>query len=146
MADQRHRMPQNRQKQEQRQSSVLDAEIREKMSELKNLSAKDIVFIAEEIGRKLKENGVKMTQIRKFLDGVRKIDVKFTSGEFFNEDSVILLKPKLAYVAGKHPNMKLLMDILNPAIDAANSYETFKKLVALIESIIAYHKYYGGGD
>jgi CRISPR-associated protein Csm2 len=39
------------------------------------------------------------------------------------------------------------MKVLDPAIDrGAKSYESFKKLLALIEGIVAYHRYYGGGD
>lgn len=118
-----------------------------KYVKLKDLPAEDLVSIADKMGSYLKNKGLKTSQIRKFLDGVRKIDSHFDRGKSFNRESVILLKPKLAYAAGRQASVKTLMEILDPAIDAgSDSYESFKKLVALIEGIVAYHKYYGGGD
>lgn len=142
---QHHRSQQGNQKGQQ-----LINEMKEKImryQKLKDMSAEEIVTIAEKMGKYLKEEDLKTTQIRRFLDGVRRIDMQFDKGKAFNKDSVILLKPKLAYAAGRQKSVKPLMDILEPAISAgAESYESFKKLVALIEGIIAYHKYYGGKD
>lgn len=113
----------------------------------KDIPAEELIMVANKMGNYLKNNGLKTTQIRRFLDGVRKIDAQFNRGEVFNKDRVILLKPKLAYAAGRQPAVKPLMEVLDPAIDRAiDSYESFKKLLALIEGILAYHKYYGGGD
>lgn len=136
------------QQQTQQQSPVAD--LKEKIKryqKLKDIPAEELISIAEKMGKYLKEMDLKTTQIRKFLDGVRKIDVQFNRGKDFNKDNVILLKPKLAYAAGRQHNVKPLMDILDPAITAgAESYESFKKLIALIEGIVAYHKFYGGKD
>jgi CRISPR-associated protein Csm2 len=128
-------------------------EIRKKLESyiaagLKNLSADELVNIAKKMGEYLKENGLKTTQIRKFLDSIRKIESQSDKGKKFNPDAVILLKPKLAYAAGRDWNrIKPLMEVLEPAITAGSKgYDDFKKLVALIEGIVAYHKYYGGQD
>lgn len=142
---------QQRPQQEPQQSNRLIEEIKRKIqeySELKNLPATELVSIADKMGKYLKDIGLKTNQIRRFFDGVRKIDVQFNRGRSFNRDNVILLKPKLAYAAGRQERtVKPLMEILNPAIDRAiDSYESFKRLLALIEGIVAYHKYYGGGD
>ncbi len=108
---------------------------------LKDISAEKIIAIGRDVGRILKDGNVKTTQIRKFLDAVRKIQIKF------DKDSVIMLKPKLAYTIGRHKNLKPLMQILDPAIDAgAKDEESFKKLVYLIETVVAYHRFYGGRD
>jgi len=57
------------------------------------------------------------------------------------------LRPKLAYLAGREHKLKPLMEVLDPAIKAgAQSKENFQKLVYLIESIVAYHRFYGGKD
>jgi len=118
-----------------------------KYQDLKDIPAEAIVEIASGLGKHLKEIDLKTTQIRKFLDWVRRIDGQFNKGKGFKKDSVILLKPKLAYSAGREPKVKPLMEVLDPAIIAgSNSYESFKKLLALIEAIISYHKFYGGGD
>jgi CRISPR-associated protein Csm2 len=57
------------------------------------------------------------------------------------------MKPKLAYAVGRNQDIKPLMDVLEPAITAGTkSYDDFKKLVALIEGIVAYHRYHDGKD
>lgn len=136
---------------EQRESPV--AEIKQKLQPyestgLKNLPADELVNIADKMGKFLESLDLKTTQVRRFLDGVRKIDALSDKGKKFNKDSVILLKPKLAYAAGRDKErIGPLMDVLEPAITAgAKTYEDFKRLVALIEGIMAYHKYYGGKD
>lgn len=113
--------------------------------ELSKLSADELVSIAEKVGKHLRDIGLKTTQIRRFLDGVRKIDNQFKADKSkFKGELVILLKPKLAYAA-REDKVKPLMKVLDPAIDrGAKSYESFKKLIALIEGILAYYKYYGG--
>jgi len=126
--------------------------IRQKLEGFKNIglskiSGEDLVNIAQEMGKTLKDRGLKTTQIRKFLDGMRKLEVQFKKGKDFNADSVILLKPKLAYAAGRNPEVRPLMDILEPAITAAGkTYQDFTKLLSLVEAIVAYHKFYGGSD
>ncbi|MGB9892079.1 type III-A CRISPR-associated protein Csm2 [Thermodesulfovibrio yellowstonii] len=114
-------------------------------SKLEDLPAEKVIDISEKLGDHLKIIGLKTSQIRKFLDGVRKLDNLFVRGKNFDKEQVILLKPKLAYAAGRQKEIKPLMEILGPAIDSgAKSYKSFKKLIALIEGIIAYHRYYGG--
>jgi len=114
---------------------------------LAKLPANTLVEIADKLGKHLKDNGLKTTQIRRFLDGVRKLDIQFSKGKKFSEDQVVLLKPKLAYAAGRHREVMPLMDVLQPAITAGSrSYSDFKRLLALIEAIVAYHKYHGGAD
>lgn len=110
------------------------------LERLSNLSAKRIVEIGEEVGRDLSFD-IKTTQIRKFLDAVRRIQAKFDS------DQVILLRPKLAYLVGREKKLKPLMAVLDPAImSASNDRNSFQKLVYFIESIVAYHRFYGGKD
>lgn len=143
---------QNRQQRGPEKASPVEA-IKQKIKTyetkgLKELPAEELIKIADEMGRYLKELDLKTTQIRRFLDGVRRIDVNSDKGKNFNPDLVILLKPKLAYAAGRDSKkIKPLMDVLEPAITAgAKSYADFKKLIALIEGIVAYHKFYGGKD
>lgn len=114
---------------------------------LSKLSGEELVDIAQEMGRFLKNNGLKTSQVRRFLDGMRRIDVQFDKGKDFVPDNVILLKPKLAYAAGRNAAVRPLMDVLEPAITAAGrTYDDFKKLLSLVEAIVAYHKFFGGND
>jgi CRISPR-associated protein Csm2 len=117
-----------------------------KSSGLNNLSGDDLVDISSKMGGYLSRI-LKTTQIRRFLDGIRKLDSQFDRGNNFNKDLVILMKPKLAYAVGRNQDIKPLMEVLEPAITAgAKTYNDFKKLVALIEGIVAYHRYHGGRD
>lgn len=140
-------MPDQRQQNQQQNKEIAEMakEKINKCNHLKDMPAEDIVDIADKMGGLLSRS-LKINQIRKFFDGIRRIDNQFERGRSFNRDKVILLKPKLAYAAGRQQNVRDLMEVLNPAIDKVNSYECFKKLVALIEGIVAYHKYYGGRD
>lgn len=101
--------------------------------------------------------GIKVNQIRRFLDAVRRIEARLKeskskeskSKEITEEikGSIILLRPKLAYAAGREEKIKPLMNVLDPAIKSgAESKENFEKLLRLIEGIIAYHRYYGGSN
>ncbi len=147
MADQRQQHRHGHQSQKE-QSPV--QEIKQKLQAFKstglnNLPADELVTISDKMGKYLRQIGLKTSQIRRFLDGVRRIEVQSDKGKNFNPESVILLKPKLAYAAGRTDKAKPLMEVLEPAISASGKdYKDFKKLLALIEGIMAYHKYYGG--
>ena len=138
------------------------------LANLESVSIDRIVEIADEVGfflvkgKYLKNNkpdsmGIKVNQIRRFLDAVRRIEARLKeskskeskSKEITEEikGSIILLRPKLAYAAGREEKIKPLMNVLDPAIKSgAESRENFEKLLRLIEGIIAYHRYHGGSN
>lgn len=60
------------------------------------------------------------------------------------EVDVVLLKPKLAYAAARQKAAKPLSEVMSAAINKVYTTNDFKRLVQLIESIIAYHKAEGG--
>ncbi len=122
--------------------------------DLSKVDAKKIVEIADDVGRRLGKRGehcrdaidLKVNQIRRFLDAARRIESEIKSKSFDEvKDSIILLRPKLAYAAGRESKVRPLMNVLDPAIKSgAHSRENFEKLLRLIEGIIAYHRFYGG--
>lgn len=129
------------------------------LANLERVSIDRIVKIADEVGSflvngKYADNksegsmGIKVSQIRRFLDAVRRIEAGLKKGDFEQiKGSIILLRPKLAYAAGREKKIKPLMNVLDPAIKSgAESRENFEKLLRLIEGIIAYHRYYGGSN
>jgi CRISPR-associated protein Csm2 len=136
----------------------------EKLRNLSNVSAMEIVEISKSVGEflasgsylqregdnKTRSMGVKVSQIRRFLDAIRRIENELKSKDYDQaKDSVILLRPKLAYAAGRQEAVKALMYILDPAIQSAAQSDTadnFNKLLRLIEGIIAYHRLNGGKD
>lgn len=65
-----------------------------------------------------------------------------------NPDSLPHIRPKLAYVAGRANNDELrtliyLLDLLAVRVDDKAKLKNYK---SFFESVIAYHKYYGGND
>lgn len=127
---------------------ILD-EFKHDLKDLEKTGMDRLVEIAETTGKQLCETRLKMNQIRRFLDGVRRIESELKSKADFRQvqDSIILLRPKLAYAAGKEPKVKPLMEVLDPAIKSgAKSRENFEKLLRLIEGIVAYHRFHGGGN
>ena len=124
-------------------------------SELRNLKAVKpdrLVQIADQAGKELRP--IKMNQIRRFLDGVRRLESKQKGSQAHVADlqaDLHMLRPKLAYAVGRadqreKPHFVALMNILDPAIQAAaeDPKECFDKLLRLVEGIIAYHRFHGG--
>lgn len=147
---QRHQHGQGQRRYETQHDSPV-SEIKREISsygKLEDLPAEKLVEMADKLGLHLKNIGLKTNQIRRFLDSTRKLDNQFSRGKSFDKELVILLKPRLAYAAGRQRDkVGPLMEVLSPAIDrAAHSYKSFKKLLAMLEGIVAYHKFYGGGE
>ena len=115
------------------------------------LSADVLVNQAEILGRFLATNGeekdrLKTTQIRKFLDTVNTIKGRGAQGEDYYKNQCILLKPKLAYAAGRQSAVKPLMKVLEPCIDKVKNEKDFTHFHRFVEAIVAYHRYHGGQD
>ena len=111
--------------------------------------AEKLVCRAEEMGKQLGSDGVnlKTTQIRKFLDAVNAIKSKGPQekdGDY--RTHCILLKPRLAYAAGRQQEVKPLMTVLEPCIDKVEGKEDFEHFHRFVEAIVAYHRYHGGKD
>lgn len=119
------------------------------LGDLSKVKMDRLVEIARETGEQLFSQKLKMNQIRRFLDGVRRIESELKGKVAFEQiqDEIVLLRPKLAYAAGREAKVKPLMNVLDPAIKSgAQSRENFNKLLRLIEGIVAYHRYYGGSN
>ena len=122
------------------------------ISALKTFSALEVdrlVDLAGKLGDCLANRiHLKTSQIRKFLDAVNEIKSEGTQGkeaDFFRS-RCMLLKPKLAYAAGRQEEVKPLMAVLVPCIDRIHSKGDFTRFYQFVESIIAYHRYHGGHD
>ncbi len=124
------------------------SEFKRELSDLKQVSMERLVEIADTVGSRISHE-VKMNQIRRFLDGARKVEAEMKRSGRFDQvkDRVVLLRPKLAYAAGRHEKVKPLAELLDTAVtSAAKSEENFMKFLRLMEGIIAYHRFYGGRD
>ena len=70
----------------------------QKMDYLAAVDNKDLVQWADNLARIVKDAGLKTSQIRKFLDGVRKVDlqIKRRDKDISAEQAAVLLKVHLA--------------------------------------------------
>jgi len=122
------------------------------LDQMSSMGAEELVQAADEMGKYLagkpdKSTQLKTSQIRKFLDAVRRIKTDATRAESYPYRQMsMFLKPQLAYAAGRNKAVTPLLDMLSPGVDKVSTREDFLTLYKLVESIIAYHKYHGGRD
>jgi CRISPR-associated protein Csm2 len=115
---------------------------------IKNGLDKDAITFSENFGRNLAEAKLSTNQIRNVFGEVRRIQLKGKSNGFDSE--VLLLKPKLAYSKARNKSAEPLQKVLSKGIDAIfedspeNKYQRFENFANFFESILAYHKAYGG--
>ncbi len=122
-------------------------------NDLSALNPEDIDSISENFGYKLadRREGIKTNQVRNIFSTVLSLRTKLKTEKDFTEDihnDLVLIKPKLAYAAGRQRNVRPLYDLLSQGITATvNSKDQVKGLenfIQLVESIVAYHKFHGG--
>lgn len=96
---------------------------------------------------------IRTNQIRNFFSGIIRIKQAYEkSNKQWEkiEPQVQLLKPALAYAAGRQKAVKPFKDFIEPEIDAllksSDKNKALENFFVLIESFIAYHKFYGGKD
>lgn len=119
------------------------------LERLKEWDAADLVERANAIGGDLSR---KMTtsQIRNFLDEVNRIHAETQGrGAEFNSSRVILLKPLLAYSAGRETGdkrevLKSFAELFSAAADKVQDASDFKHFVDFTRAVVAYHRFYGG--
>jgi len=79
------------------------------------------------------------SQIRNVLDEIQKMPEKE-----FDENRLQLLRPKLAYAAGRHgKKVREFQKLLDRVIQLTEK-KNFKNFKYFVEAIVAYHRYYGG--
>jgi CRISPR-associated protein Csm2 len=119
------------------------------LERLKEWDTADLVRRANEIGGDLSR---KMTtsQIRNFLDEVNRIHAESQGrGAEFDSSRGILLKPLLAYSAGRETGnkrevLKSFAELFSAAADKVQDASDFKPFVDFTRAVVAYHRFYGG--
>lgn len=134
---------QGRRQREQQQTSSLVSNA--ELDQILAGDAQTLVKVSERLGRDF-VNGLSTSQIRNIFGEVKRLQMR---GEFDQQASreLILLKPKLAYQAGRHNTTKVpeLAKVLSEAIDRVGSDQRrFENFVDFFEAILAYHKAHGG--
>ncbi|MBD3211387.1 MAG: type III-A CRISPR-associated protein Csm2 [Candidatus Lokiarchaeota archaeon] len=102
-----------------------------------------IVDVSEDIGKQTSGRyGVTTNQIRRIFG-----DLKRYQYREFDPDKIQLIRPKLAYTFSRHnryQGIDLLLGTIDYLIDKVKTGDQFTNIVNLFESILAYHKKYGG--
>ena len=119
-----------------------------KLEHMKEMSPDAIVGSGDTLGRFLASRvRLKTNQIRRFLDAVGRIRAQSaTQPATAFRECAMLLKPHLAYAAGRHDEVKPLMIALGPCMDRVWDREDFVGLTRFLDCILAYHRFYGGRD
>lgn len=108
---------------------------------------RNMVEFADSKGKFMACNGLTNSKIRSIYGEIKRIQMGFED----NKNSFFLLKPKVAYAYGRDNKneglhlFKLIFDRAYNDVDTTKP-QTFYNFCNLIESILAYHKYYGGKD
>lgn len=103
----------------------------------------ETVEFSDQLGKFIKENGLSSSQIRNVFGEIKRIQMKGFDTE---KASFYLLKPKIAYAAKRQNDigittLKKYFDLAHQEVTDARTYQNF---VDFFESILAYHKAYGG--
>lgn len=106
----------------------------------------DMINFSDKAGKYMAENGLTNSKIRSIYGEIKRIQM----GNFENERaSFLLLRPKVAYAFGRDDKnkglelFKIIFDEVAIKVADKNSYINFCNL---FESILAFHKSYGGKD
>lgn len=126
------------------------------MDNIATMSAAELVRRAEETAVQLTRDKLKTGQIRNFYSAITRMRTDFALADekTVNDElrrDITMLKPKIAYAAGRQTAVRATFyPFVKGAIDGIekSNYDprAVKNFFQLIESVVAYHKFYGGAD
>jgi len=106
------------------------------------------IDFCDEFGKFLTKQDLSTSQIRNVFGEIKRIQMKGFESE---KTAFLLLKPKMSYAVSREGKggLKELSKVFNKAYDAVdtesdNGTTHFNNLVDFMESVLAYHKAYGG--
>ncbi len=122
------------------------------MNNIAQMSPEEIVKEAENVALQLAtKDRVKTGQIRNFYSGITRMRTEYVTAGFSPKVALQLsmLKPKLAYAAGRQLAVKAtfypkLRDAVDGVLSAEDKDRALENFFMYVESIVAYHKFYGG--
>ena len=126
--------------------------------DLSTIEPEELNRRGEKLGEQLNKDGIKTNQIRNLYSTIHRIRVRASppNSDINIEDinrRLIFLKPKLAYASGRQSELEPLRKLLVSAIDSVvkntdrEKHEKAREnFFILMESIVAYHKFYGGEE
>lgn len=122
------------------------------MSEYSPKTFADIGGDADIIAKSIKDKDLKATQLRKFFDELKQIELQLNEdGSTWSdvERKFYMIKPMLAYAKGRgliSDDFFKLMTVCMKKIDVQGTEQkdNYNVFVKFVESIVAYHKYHHG--
>lgn len=125
------------------------------VGELRAWPAKDLNACAEAMGKLLCP--IPVSQVRKFLGAVSRIAVELQAGDEGDaadglRDRVLLLKPRLAYVAARAnpkpqpPTVRALFEDVSEMVDRVFLPADFRRLHDYVQGVVAYQRFHGGHE
>lgn len=130
------------------------------MKQLDAISARELDALAEENAQIfVQKDRLKTHQLRNVFSAIEKMRtlhkriLRMENGsqkEDMNEElmtQLILLKPKIAYAAGRQRSVRynffpFVEQAITAVLDAKEQEKAMKNFFALMESVVGYHKYY----
>jgi len=118
----------------------------------------DLVKMAKTKAQAFKDDRLKTNQIRNFYSAIAQMRIKFQeakskdlegdSGYKAVETDLVMLKPKLAYAAGRQFAVKknfqpFMVEAIEAVETAPQKDKAMQNYFLLIESVVGYHKFYG---
>ena len=118
------------------------------VKDLAVLEASDIDSIAKHQAEIFVEKRITTNQVRNIYGAINQIRNKMRLTKDLNTviNKIILLKPRLAYAAGKKLEVKPLKDFFTQAINftvnSGNKDKAVENFFVLSEAIVCYHKFF----
>lgn len=117
-----------------------------------SLTPQDIDSTAEKYAEIFaKTDKLKTAQLRNFYAAVTRMRTDYDKTENYAdiELDLIMLKPKLAYAAGRQKAVRsnfypLMKNAIDGVSEAGNKNKAVRNFFLLVESVVAYHKFHGG--
>lgn len=129
-------------------------------NDLAELKPEDLNAIADKKGKDF--TTIKTNQIRNVFANINairtdfKIAITTKDAQDQNEKinkikrDLVLLKPKLAYAAGRQNVVKsfqeFLFELINKTVNSKKIELALENFFIMVESVVAYHKFHGGKD
>lgn len=121
----------------------------------------DLIVQAENRAKQFKSDGLKTNQIRNFYSAIARMRTDFEVERVDTDDrevrtfsksienKLVMLRPKLAYAAGRQNAVRAnffhyMTSAIDNLLESKRDATSLEKFFAIVESVVAYHKFHGG--
>lgn len=120
------------------------------MEKLDTISARQINDTARKEAEQFVKDRLKTHQLRNVFSAIERMRSYYKKEKSYDdhlETQLILLKPKLAYAAGRQKSVRynffpFVEKAIDAVVDAQNKDKAISNFFALMESVVGYHKFF----